>query len=271
MTKVQLTQLKMKKMSLRESSKECLHQKDILKFCNNIISAHRTGAFGGKPALWEFLKDVGQNLNREKHGHRYSKTTRALTQAIQLYGGSRVTNFMTLNLTGQSSSSIRREMNKGVIFIAGEHESIFKSVASIYKNAKKALQIETDIPVILAEDETRVKSMIRWDAKKDTLVGFCGNENSHTCISGFEIVVGDEEMGYNKIANAFRECCKGKYARIIMVNPLHEKLPQLLLACSVTCNRFKANWVREQWERIEVLWNNHVKDNLLLVMLTFLI
>jgi hypothetical protein len=34
-----------------------------VSFCNNMLSAHHTNAFGGKPTLWDFLKDVAINLN----------------------------------------------------------------------------------------------------------------------------------------------------------------------------------------------------------------
>jgi hypothetical protein len=39
-------------------------------FCNNILSTHCTNAFGGKLALWDFMKDVARNLNRKKEGYK---------------------------------------------------------------------------------------------------------------------------------------------------------------------------------------------------------
>ena len=39
---------------------------DILKFYTNIVSAYRTSAFGGKAALWNFMKDATKNMNRKK-------------------------------------------------------------------------------------------------------------------------------------------------------------------------------------------------------------
>ncbi|KAL3680310.1 hypothetical protein R1sor_023266 [Riccia sorocarpa] len=44
-----------------------------------------------------------------------------------------------------------------------------------------------DVPMILAEDETRVKPRIRWEAKRDTLIGFCGNKENHVCEFGLEL------------------------------------------------------------------------------------
>ena len=40
-----------------------------------------------------------------------------------------------------------------------------------------------------------------------------------------------------------------------MVNLLHVSLPRLVLVESCTCNCFDATWVKQQWNRIESLWN----------------
>lgn len=50
---------------MHEMAKNASSDNNIIKFCTNIISAHRTGAFGGKDALWDFVKDVAANLNRK--------------------------------------------------------------------------------------------------------------------------------------------------------------------------------------------------------------
>jgi hypothetical protein len=44
----------------------------------------------------------------------------------------------------------------------GEHASIFKAVAEIYKAAKEVHGIGGIVFVILAEDETKVKQRISW-------------------------------------------------------------------------------------------------------------
>ena len=64
-----IAQLKAKRPTLRESANNASSDDNLIKFCNNIISAHRIGAFGGKPALWDFLKDVAPNLNRKDQGN----------------------------------------------------------------------------------------------------------------------------------------------------------------------------------------------------------
>jgi hypothetical protein len=61
-----VAQLKMCKPLIKELQKTGDVQIDLMKFYTNIVSAHRTSAFGGKPALWDFMKDVARNLNRKK-------------------------------------------------------------------------------------------------------------------------------------------------------------------------------------------------------------
>ncbi|KAL3680514.1 hypothetical protein R1sor_023470 [Riccia sorocarpa] len=168
-----------RKCKLDEMIGEAVNRKDILLFLRNICQAHRSGAFGGKDALWSFLCDVGRNTNRTRQGHRYSKTTQAITQALFQFGG-------------------RQDQN-------------FLEIAKILEAAKREYGIEQDVPVILAEDETRVKPRIRWEAKRDTLIGFCGNKENHVCEFGLELEVGCGEVRYSKIVNSFEQNVQGSY------------------------------------------------------------
>ena len=152
-----IVQLKVKRPTMLESARNAASDNNLIKFCNNIISAHRTGAFGGKPGLWDFMKDVAANLNRSDRGNRYSENTKCFTHAMRIYGGRRLLDLFALNFAGPSYDTIRRECRKGVQFIAGEHAEIFQSIARIYNDAKAALGITTPIPIILAEDETKVR------------------------------------------------------------------------------------------------------------------
>jgi hypothetical protein len=73
-------------------------------------------------------------------------------------------------------------------------------------------------------------------------------------VSSYKVVVGDGELGYNKIVDAFRNDKIGGFARVVMVSPLHEKLPRLVLCVCCSCNCFDSVWVREQWKKIDELW-----------------
>ena len=116
------------------------------------------------------------------------------------------------------------------------------------------------MPAILAEDKTKVKGRIAWNHRWDTLTGFCGPNDNHVCVSNYKEVVGSGEEGYNKIVEIFCTNRVGALARIVMVNPLHESLPRLVLVVMCTCNCFDAPWVRQQWLRIDDMWNKDCKD-----------
>jgi len=72
--------------------------------------------------------------------------------------------------------------------------------------------------------------------------------------------VGNVEEGYNKILEIFRSNKVGGFARVIMVSPLHDKLPRLVLYVSCTCNCFDSQWIRDQWTKIDHLWDKHYKS-----------
>jgi hypothetical protein len=235
----------MTRPNLKDISHECLNRKDVMLFCQNIVVAHRTGAFGGKPALWDFFRDVAQNLNRKKAGHRYSKNTKSFVQAMKIFGGRRMCDLFALNYAGPNFSTIKRQNQKGVYFMLGEHASIFKAVVEIYKAAKEVYGVGGTVPIIMAEDETKGKQRISWEPKYDILAGFCGPKSDHSCISDYNPVVGVGDEGYNMIVDSFRSDKMGTFARVIVVNPLHVKLPRLVLSLSCTYNCFDSEWVKE--------------------------
>ena len=49
--RTRIVQLKAKRSTMRESAKNASADMNLIKFCNNIINAHKVGAFGGKDAL----------------------------------------------------------------------------------------------------------------------------------------------------------------------------------------------------------------------------
>lgn len=133
-------------------------------------------------------------------------------------------------------------------------------MAEIYKDAKIAHGIVGPVPVILAEDKPKVKGRVAWEQKFDTLNGFCGVKENHVCMSGFKPTVGSGDDSYNSIVDSFRNDRVGGFARVVMVNPLHQNLPRLVLVVNCTCKYFDAAWVRRQWGVIEKIWEDECKD-----------
>ena len=180
----------MSRPSLRKRSKQVEGEHGVLNFCHSIIAAYRTGAFGGKPALWEFLQDVAKNLNTKKNAHWYSKNNKAFTKAMKIYGGRRMADLFSLNFYSLSYDTISRANKKEVDFVSKEPRKIFQCVADIYSKAMIAHSIYGPILVILSEDDTKVKSRSTWEPKFDTLAGFCGPKDNHVCQCGFKPMVG---------------------------------------------------------------------------------
>ena len=258
--KLRIIQLKVKCPSLKESAIDASSECNLYKLCGDILNAHRSGAFGGKPTLWDFMRDIATNLNRRKEGVRFSENSKALAQAMKVYGGRRMCDLFALNYSGPSYSTIKRGNKKGIQHVLGEHGEIFAAVAEIYKDAKDAHGIIGPIPVILAEDETKVRSRVHYEQRFDTLAGFCGPKDNHICVSNYKPIVGIGDDGYNKILDCFRFDKVGGFARVVMVSPLHDKLPRLVLCVSCTCNCFDSQCVKNQWVKIEKLWDKHCKD-----------
>lgn len=141
-------QLKVKRPTLAEMAKNSMADHNVHKFCHNILNAHRTGAFGGKSALWNFIQDVARNLNRSDKGNRHSENMKYFTQAMKVYGGRRMCNLFALNFARPHYSTIKRDLKKGVQFLLSEHSNIFKAIARIYIDAMAAHNIASPVSVI---------------------------------------------------------------------------------------------------------------------------
>jgi hypothetical protein len=261
-----LSQLKMSRPTLRERERQLEGERGILNFCHNIISAHRTGAFGGKPALWDFMQDVARNLNRSAKGFRFSDNSKSFARAMKMYSGRRMVDLYSLNMYGPSYDIVKRENKKGVHFVPGEYQDIFRCVVGIYRRGMVAHDVSGPIPVILSEDETKVKARATWEAKYDILAGFCGPKDDHTCDSRFKPVVGTSESGYNAIMDALTNNKLSGFARIVVVNSLHKDLHRLVLLVCATCNCFDAECVRRHWEVIAKLWKEECEQVIGLIL-----
>ena len=68
-----------------------------------------------------------------------------------------------LNYAGPTYNTVKRENKKGLQHVPGEHGEIFAALADIYRDAKSAHGITRSVPVILAEDETKVRSRVCYE------------------------------------------------------------------------------------------------------------
>ena len=58
---------------------------------------------------------------------------------------------------------MKKENKKGIQHVVGKHSEIFAAIGQIYKDAKLIHKISRAVPVILAEDETKVKSRVAYE------------------------------------------------------------------------------------------------------------
>ena len=114
------------------------------------------------------------------------------------------------------------------------------------------------IPMLLVEDKTKIKARLCWEHRLDALIGFCRPKEDHICIPTFKVVVGEGELKYNRILDAFAADKVGGFARVIMICLLHDKLPRLVLTVTCTYRCFYSNWVHNQWDCIDALWDFEV-------------
>ena len=117
--------------------------------------------------------------------------------------------------------------------------------------------ITGQILVIFVEDESKGRGWVSWEARWNTLLGFCGLIENHNCITNYKPILGIGEVRYNKMLDSFRLDKVGGFGRVIVVNPLHEKLPHLVLIACCTCGCFDSGWIRSQWKKIDDLWKEH--------------
>ncbi len=83
---------------------------------------------------------------------------------MKMYGEWHMYDFFQLNFVGPSYKAIKRANKKGVQFVPNEHVDIFKCVVEIHKEAKRVHNIGGPVLIILAKDETKVKSKVSWDS-----------------------------------------------------------------------------------------------------------
>ena len=135
--------------------------------------------FGGKPALWDYMKDVATNLIRQKQGFKYSQNSKSFTQTLKIYGRRHMCDLFSLNFAGPIYSFVKHENTKAVQFLIGEYCDVFRAIAKIYRKAMLQHNVHGPVLVSLAEDKIKVKAQISLEQRWDSLMGFCGPKSEH--------------------------------------------------------------------------------------------
>lgn len=100
--------------------------------------------------------------------------------------------------------------------------------------------------------------MIQYCQKTDRLIGFCDKmtapdgSSKHKCDVSFNVTVGND---FTEMERMFQENCIGGYARAILLNPHHAKLPVIAVFLQPTCKIFTAEDVSSQWSELQELYS----------------
>lgn len=147
---------------------------------------------------------------------------------MKVYGGLHMCNLFRLNFVKPSYKMIKQANKTSVQYVPSEHVTILKCVEKI-TTGEKVHNIGGLVLFILVEDETKVRSKIAWGSRGDHLTNFCGPKVDHCCMTNFNLVVGIGKVEYKKILKVFTNYTIASFARVIIVNPLHDKLSKLVL------------------------------------------
>ena len=96
-------------------------------------------------------------------------------------------------------------------------------------------------PELKAEDETGIIKKPTYDGKTDGVLDYCGSNGRKECLEHYVFTICDDEDAYNWLLENMGSSKVENYARVIMINPLYEKLPRTVLRLQATCNCFSSD------------------------------
>jgi hypothetical protein len=89
----------------------------------------------------------------------------------------------------------------------------------------------------------------------------CGVDcEDHRCDDDFAPIVGDDVGAFARLCGVLEKGKRACYLRVIMVNPLDERLPPLPLVLQATCNKFTRADVAAQWARLREMFITEFGD-----------
>ena len=142
------------------------------------------------------------------------------------------------------------------------HQKEFLPIYQKFTNLlRKKKNIKGDVLVETAEDETVIIGKCEWDVRRDEGWGWCGREgDDHCCNPAFVHAVGDGEEAYAQFVEAFQNNGVAGFARVILINPVHQDMPPLVVLLQAVCSKFDHQMVKGQWDSIKQLYNQHLLD-----------
>lgn len=253
-----LKRLKIKSRNQKEELLEFTKRGNLRAVCYNLEKAEASGLLKEQGFIKDFLTTLSSNMVVKKQGKRFQPSQKLFYEALSYMGGPRLVNYFSINFGGPNIHSVYEWRQKNKLTLTGTlSEDNFISLKEIYAGLTEKTG---QVPVERSEDETAIISKITYHEDTDMLRGFCGvNGENHQCVDNFEIKVGNGAEGYRVLTSAFETCRKGSYARAILLNPLHPRLPKLAVSIQATCNKFNHMFVYHQWQLFDRLYELHLE------------
>ena len=214
-------------------------------------------------------------LSPTRRGKQTESTVIDFAAYLRIIVGPAAYNFVRDNIKLPDQRTAERARPQGDPFGVGVTRKNFEIIRDIYKNIMATKGITGKIPCTLAEDETAINAVLRWDYKTDTVFGSCGKlcaekcgtkgeckskgcQDTHYCVYqtlNLSPVIGDDDNSYQRLAAYVGEQRPARMLRVIMVNPLVRGLPPLPLVVIGTCRTAThRDYLLPQWTMVRKLF-----------------
>ena len=253
--------------TLAEKLGEMSARGETKQLIDYILRCERAGKFVERKAVFDFVFDMLRSLaltdsatGRRSNNMRWNESTLRVFASIKLLGGPKLNRMFAATLEAPNASTVSRTLAQTKLHLKlGPHADTFERVGKIYANLKILLNIMGQVPFELSEDETGVQVGVTLCLRSNAMLDFCGESgDAHRCAESCSVSVGDRYVAYAQIMQAFDTLKRASYVRMVVVNPLHAKLPKLVICVHGTCNGFDAPFIASSWRVLRELSAEHL-------------
>ena len=257
--------------SLAERLGELSARGEIKQLFDNILRCERAGKFEERKVLFDFISDMVRSLvltdtatGRRSRNMRWSETTLKVFASIKIVGGPRLICFFGATLEAPSAATIARMLARTKLHVPlGPDAKFFEQVGELYRELKRLLGITGLVAFEMSEDETTVQTRAELCARLNAILGLCGEKCiGHCCEESFFVFVGGREVAYGQITQALKTMMRATSMRLVVINPIHPKLPKIVIFAHGTCNRFDAAFIAKSWRLIRELAAKYLAESL---------
>ena len=180
---------------------------------------------------------MAKNLAKKPKGHIYVSTNSTdytdLFEATLIGGGGGgvlkpVHTFLSDNLDGPDVDTAKRWFRKHSFKYDFHHVQKLLSLLLNFIREVRSRRGEA-VPYLKAENETAIEARPSYDEQLDCVWVFCGLHENHECKDIYLIPVSNYDGAYERLVQNIENSKIAAHARLIMINPLHERVPRIVL------------------------------------------